>query len=81
MLSGRQKRYRHHILIFTTFDMAGIFANFGKRLSTAFSSEKNMAPTGILKVEGTKIVDTDGKEVLLRGVRSSVTIELGLEDS
>lgn len=47
--------------------MAGIFANFGKRLSTAFSSEKNMAPTGILKVEGTKIVDTDGKEVLLRG--------------
>lgn len=29
-----------------------------------------MAPTGILKVSGTKIVDTDGKEVLLRGVCS-----------
>lgn len=60
--------------------MTGIFSNFGKRLSIAFSGEKNMAPTGILKVEGTKIVDTDGKEVLLRGVCSSVTIKLGLED-
>jgi hypothetical protein len=56
--------------------MTGIFANFGKRLSIAFSGEKNMTPAGILKVEGTKIVDTDGKEVLLRGVCSSIAIEL-----